>query len=124
MKTINANSASSAKTLVEITDSNFEEAKSMLNAKWSIREKLYLISFILVHGDTDWPFISSPLNKWITTNHTISATKSPTNGLNNSKASASISHLTNNKKKTIAVSFYSLTVNSGLLTQWAHLKNC
>lgn len=47
--------------------------------KWSVKEKLFLISFILINGDSDWSLISDSLNKWMkltstscssSTNHT------------------------------------------------------
>ena len=33
--------------------------------KWSIKEKLFLISFVLVNGDSNWTYVSEQLNKWM-----------------------------------------------------------
>ena len=33
--------------------------------KWSIKEKLFLISFVLINGDSNWTYVSEQLNKWI-----------------------------------------------------------
>ena len=33
--------------------------------KWSIKEKLFLISFVLINGDSNWAYISEQLNTWM-----------------------------------------------------------
>ena len=33
--------------------------------KWSIKEKLFLISFVLINGDSNWTYVSEQLNKWM-----------------------------------------------------------
>ncbi len=32
---------------------------------WTTKEKLFLISFILLNGDSNWNFISEHFNKWM-----------------------------------------------------------
>jgi hypothetical protein len=121
MKTLIAGSNTN-NSLAEFTDNNIidNEAASTSNvanpnARWPIREKLFLISFVLVHGDSDWPFISSQLNRWIT------GAAANTNSSSNHIKSASVSttSLTVNEanKKTIAVRIYKIIINSTLLMQ-------
>jgi bromodomain-containing protein 8 len=47
--------------------SSIEQANSDQSSepKWSIKEKLFLISFVLINGDSDWTFVSGQLNKWM-----------------------------------------------------------
>ena len=42
-----------------------EQPGELTPIKWTIREKLYLISSVLLHGDSNWSFISEQLNKWL-----------------------------------------------------------
>ena len=35
------------------------------DVKWEIKEKLFLVSFVLINGDSDWTYVSEQLNKWI-----------------------------------------------------------
>lgn len=69
--TTTAKGVASADTLAEIDENQngnlfSQDVNNVLNnVKWPIKEKLYLISFILLHGDTDWPFIASQFNRWL-----------------------------------------------------------
>jgi hypothetical protein len=98
MKTLQATSTN---TLSEISDNTTEDigCHSNANAKWPIKEKLYLISFVLVHGDSDWPFIASQLNKWISTAHS--------NNTKSTNPSATTTNLNANKKTMAVRSFLS-----------------
>jgi hypothetical protein len=33
--------------------------------KWSTKEKLFLVSFVLVNGESNWSYVSEQLNKWM-----------------------------------------------------------
>ena len=33
--------------------------------KWSTKEKLFLISFVLLNGDSNWTYVSEQLKKWM-----------------------------------------------------------
>ena len=41
-----------------------------LQTKWSIKERLFLVSCVLINGESNWTFISDQLNKWM--KHTYS----------------------------------------------------
>jgi hypothetical protein len=102
MKTLQA---SSANTLSEISENTEEAAGNAAssNAKWPIKEKLYLVSFILVHGDSDWPFIASQLNKWIGTTYSSIQSGGTAASKLATAASTSAAIAANLNKKTIAV---------------------
>ena len=40
-------------------------SESGLEFKWQIKEKLFLVSFVLLNGDSNWTYVSEQLNKWI-----------------------------------------------------------
>jgi hypothetical protein len=65
--------------------------------KWSIKEKLFLISFVLINGDSNWTYVSEQLNKWM---ESIS-TSNFENNLNN--------------KRTFSVCIYLINLKSFLL---------
>ena len=46
--------------------------------KWSTKEKLFLVSFVLINGESNWSYVSEQLNKWMlmtSTNEATSATR-------------------------------------------------
>jgi hypothetical protein len=65
MKTVKIQTVFSSSAQKELHEDPSLSSTNNNNVKWSVKEKLFLISFILIHGDNDWPFISSQLNKWL-----------------------------------------------------------
>ena len=42
-----------------------QSSGNVAEIKWSIKEKLFLVSFVLINGDSNWSYVSEQLNKWI-----------------------------------------------------------
>ena len=45
--------------------SSIDSQNDNAELRWSIREKLFLVSFVLINGDSDWSYVSEQLNKWM-----------------------------------------------------------
>ncbi len=52
-----------ANNLAQVDNSSNPNRMNM--TKWSIKEKLYLVSCVLVNGDSNWSRICNQLNKWM-----------------------------------------------------------
>lgn len=48
------------------------ESQEISERKWSIKEKLFLISFVLLNGDTNWNEASNSLNEFLSQTTTTS----------------------------------------------------
>jgi hypothetical protein len=44
---------------------NSSYLSQMNMTKWSIKEKLYLVSCVLINGDSNWTKICEQINKWL-----------------------------------------------------------
>ena len=65
MKTRERPAVGNVQHATSYADSNIANLNRVNMTKWSIKEKLYLISCVLINGDSNWSRICNQLNKWM-----------------------------------------------------------